>query len=145
MRTETFSFDIEYHWQDKASDVFLVIDKLYYAEKDIITVHVFLNQTDATSDTAIVDNSNFAFRFVIQPHPRYEESINKGLLPWAVPGTTEVDPPLSFEQSIKRYLQKLKVEGGRLDVTLVPFDPEDLLESEALEINGGVSLRFART
>ena len=64
------------------------------------------------------------------------------MLPWTPPGATAEDPPFSFAENITRYLQRMGIEGGNLDVTFVPFDPKSQLRSEALELKGSVSLRF---
>ena len=142
MRTETFSLDLGHQWRDRTTGVELFVDKLYYPEEDMITVHVFLNQPDADSTTPIEGNPNFTFRFVLRPRPRFTANAKQGLLPWTPPGATGEDPPFSFEQTITRDLRRLGIEGGKLDVTFVPYDPAGQLRGAALELKGGVSLIF---
>lgn len=142
MRTEAFSFDLGDRWRDRATNVVLVIGEIYYPEKDIIVVHVFFNQPSADSTTPIEGNPNFTFRFVLRPRPRFTGNARQGLLPWTPPGATGEDPPFSFEQNITQYLRRLGIEGGKLNVTFVPYDPEGLLRGAALELKGGISLKF---
>lgn len=142
MRTETFSLDLGHRWRSRAVGVALVVDGLYFPEEDTIVIHVFFNQPDANSSTVIEGNPHFAFRFVLRPRARFAGNKARGLLPWTPPGATAEDPPLGFAENITRHLGRMGIDGGRLDVTFVPYDPDGRLRSAALELKGGVSLRF---
>ena len=142
MRTETFALDLGHRWRSRAAGVALVVEGLYFPVDETIVIHVFFNQPDADSSTEIEGNPHFAFRFVLRSRERFVGNEARGLLPWTPPGATAEDPPLGFAENITRALEKLGIEGGRLDVTFVPFDPESQLRSAELELKGGVSLRF---
>lgn len=142
MRKENFTFEIGHQLQTTAAGAQLVFDSIYYPERDTVTVHVFLNQKDADSNTPIENNPHFAFRFIIRSAPRFPGNETKDLYPWTPPGSEDKDLPLSFEQDITRALERLGVTAGILDVTLVPFDPEGVLQDQALDIRGGVKLEI---
>ena len=92
--------------------------------------------------STIEGNLHFAFRFVLCPRARFVGNETLGLLPWTPPGATAEYPPLSFAENITQQLIRMDIEGGRLDVTFVPCDPNGLLRKEALEMKGCVSLLF---
>ena len=142
MRTETFPLDLGHRWRSVATGVAIVIEGLYFPDNETIVIHVFFNQPDANSHTVTQNHPRFAFRFVLRGRARFNGNKEKGLLPWTPPGATAEDPPLAFIENITRYLERMGIEGGKLDVTFVPCDPDNRLRGETLEFSGEVSLQF---
>jgi len=144
VKVETFSFDLGPQWRARAAEVSLGVNELYFPSDETIVVHVFFNQPDAGSSTAIENNPHFAFRFVLRSRQRFSGNEKRGLLPWTPPGAKNEDPPLSFIENITKALNRLQIEGGILDVRFVPYDPKNQLLGSKLDLRGGVSLLLGR-
>ena len=119
----------------------LWVKGVHYPPERGFTIRVFLNRPEADVSTPTADNPHYVGRGTVMARKHFQESIARGLPPWADPSVPrEPDPPLSFRLDATEQVKKLAGDRSWVTVTLVLVDsfghevPDEALHYEGVEL-----------